>query len=200
MLLDKEYFHQDTLSLARDLLGKVLCAADSDTGNVIWGIINETEAYHGYEDDASHGYKKRTLRNIYMYETVGHAYVYFVYGMHFMFNITAFEEGFPAAVLIRSVLVPQDEKSRDLIAFNRFKLPYAELSVYQKKNLTNGPAKVAAAFTIDKRFNGLPLNKTSGIWIEDRGVLVSDDLVKATPRIGIDYATNSKLWPWRFVY
>ena len=200
MILDQKFFKRHALEVSRDLLGKTLCVADPDTGDVVCGIINETEAYHGYEDDASHGHKKKTPRCSVMYETVGHSYVYFTYGMHFMLNLTSFEHEFPSAVLIRSVLVPEDEKGRDLMAQNRFKLPYVDLSTYQKKNLTNGPGKITAAFRIDKRLNGVPLNEKGGIWVEDTGVVVPEESIQVTPRFGIDYATNSKLWPWRFVY
>lgn len=199
MILDQKFFKRHALEVSRDLLGKTLCVADPDTGDVVCGIINETEAYHGYEDDASHGHKKKTPRCSVMYETVGHSYVYFTYGMHFMLNLTSFEYEFPSAVLIRSV-IPAEEKDRDFMAINRFNLPYEKLSSYQKKNITNGPGKITAAFKIDKRLNGLVLNKNSGIWVEDRGVVVPNEAVQVTPRIGIDYATNSKLWPWRFVY
>jgi DNA-3-methyladenine glycosylase len=200
MALDQSFFKRHALEVSRDLLGKILCVSDPETGNIVCGTINETEAYHGYEDDASHGHKKKTPRCSVMYETVGHSYVYFTYGMHFMLNLTSFEDDFPSAVLIRSVLVPEDEKIRDLMAINRFAKPFVELSGYQKKNLVNGPGKVTAAFKIDKRLNGLKLESEQGIWVEDRGVIAPKEAVQVTPRIGIDYATNSKLWPWRFVY
>jgi|LakMenE18May11ns_1017448.scaffolds.fasta_scaffold9929667_3 DNA-3-methyladenine glycosylase len=200
MFLGNEFFKRDTLELTRDLLGKTLCVKDIETGGVIRGTINETEAYHGYEDDASHGHKKKTPRNTVMYETVGHAYVYFTYGMHFMLNLTSFQKDFPSAVLIRSVLIPEDNGIRDLMSLNRFKKSFEELSSYQKKNLTNGPGKVTAAFKIDKRLSGLELNEESGIWVEDSGFIVPKESVKVTPRIGIDYAQNAKDWLWRFCF
>ena len=200
IVLKQSFFRKNTVDLAKDLLGKVLCVKDKNSQIIYQGIINETEAYHGYEDDASHGHKKITPRNKIMYDTVGHTYVYFTYGMHYLFNITSFEEKFPAAVLIRSLIINEDNPNLDLIAMNRFNKSFGELSSFQKKNLTNGPAKLTKAFKIDKSLNELKLGIEQGIWIEDQGIIIPKERIQATPRVGIDYATNAKDWPWRFYY
>src|SRR5512134_626870 len=103
MILQRSFYEQDTIIVAKDLLGKIL-VRESSQGTTAGRII-ETEAYRGPEDQASHSYANhRTVRNDIMFGQKGHAYVYFIYGLYYCFNITAGSVlGKPEAVLIRSL-------------------------------------------------------------------------------------------------
>lgn len=100
--LDKDFFEENALKVAENLLGKYLVRKTD--GKEIALKINEVEAYDGFEDRASHAYKGKTERNKIMFGEAGHWYVYLVYGMHNMLNIVTGKEHYPAAILIRSVL------------------------------------------------------------------------------------------------
>jgi len=132
-------------------------------------MITETEAYDGFEDKASHAHCGKTPRNKVMFGEAGHIYVYLTYGMHFMFNIITDEEEYPAAVLIRGVV---------------------EVS---------GPGRLTKALHITKALNTKLLGKDTGLWIEDRGVVVSKRQIERTPRIGINRAGDWKEKLYRFV-
>ena len=132
-------------------------------------MITETEAYDGPKDLASHARSGETARNAPMWGKPGHAYVYFTYGMHWMLNLVTREEGYPSAVLIRGA--------------GKF----------------IGPARLTKGLKIDQLLNGKPLNKRSGLWIEDREVEVRSRDIIRTPRIGVAYAGEWALKPWRFV-
>ena len=101
MILDKSYFSLPATSLARDLLGKILCR-QSECG-IIRARITETECYYGEEDTACHAHKGRTNRTKTMYEEGGITYVYLCYGMHAMLNVVTGPKDHPEAVLIRGV-------------------------------------------------------------------------------------------------
>jgi len=101
MKLTKEYFKQDALYLAENLLGKFLCRNIS--GKIVKLRITETECYLGKDDSASHASRGKTLRNQVMFKQGGYAYIYLCYGIHFLFNIVTGERNSPQAVLIRGV-------------------------------------------------------------------------------------------------
>jgi DNA-3-methyladenine glycosylase len=122
-----------------------------------------------------------------MFHNGGIAYVYLCYGMHHLFNIVTHVEGIPHAVLVRAIR-PTD--GLDIILARRKKKKI-------DKSLTAGPATVTQALGIKIVHNGIPLTKPP-IWIEDRGIPVMPDQVKAGKRIGIDYAGKDALLPWRF--
>ncbi len=132
-------------------------------------MINETEAYDGFEDKASHAHRGQTPRNTPMFGKPAHIYVYFTYGIHWMLNLVCGKEAYPSAVLIRGA---------------------GEIS---------GPARLTKALGIDKTLSALPLSKKSGLWIEDRGVIIKNKDIEKTPRIGIRYAEEWVEKPWRFV-
>src|SRR3954462_8060882 len=93
----------NVLEVARDLLGKKL-VVPAKNGARVAGIIVETEAYRGPEDRASHAYGgRRTKRTETMYGIGGTAYVYFVYGMYYQFNVVSNIGDIPHAILIRAV-------------------------------------------------------------------------------------------------
>lgn len=185
MKLKKAFYTRDNVvTIARELLGKILVTKID--GHLTSGIIVETEAYNGIYDKACHAYNgRKTERTKTMYEEGGTSYVYFCYGMHYLFNVVTNQKNIPDAVLIRGI-VPLKGKER---IFQRI----SEKSL--KKGVLNGPGKVTKALSIDKKLNGISLlgNK---IWIEDEGIKVSD--IQVGTRIGVDYAGEDAKLPYRF--
>ncbi len=181
------YQNEQVVSLAKDLLGKYLFAS---IGNrLTGGIITETEAYAGITDKASHAYGgRRTARTEIMYHLGGVSYVYFTYGMHHLFNIVTGKKGVPHAILVRAVF-PTEGIETMFQRTGKSKANY---------NLTNGPAKLTKAMGITREHNGIELTGKI-IWLEDRGIVVDDKDISATPRVGIDYAGEDAKLPYRFV-
>ena len=109
--LGRDFFSRDGITVARELLGKIL-VHETSLGTVR-GIITEVESYMGEEDKGSHTYGgKRTDRTEPMYHAGGTSYVYLIYGMYSCMNIAAMTEGIPQAVLLRSV-IPADRESEE---------------------------------------------------------------------------------------
>ncbi|MBE5319338.1 DNA-3-methyladenine glycosylase [Pedobacter sp. MR2016-19] len=187
MKLKPEYYlNEDVVGLAKDLLGKVLYTKIGD--EITAGIIVETEAYFGIKDKASHAYGgRRTNRTETMYGSGGIAYVYLCYGMHHLFNVVTSVENDPHAVLIRGIepLVGIE------IIEERRNMPHT------KGAISAGPGSAAKALGIDKTFNAKNLSGDD-IWIEDHGVKYNEEDIAATPRVGIAYAKEHALLPWRF--
>ncbi|HVG35593.1 MAG TPA: DNA-3-methyladenine glycosylase [Pyrinomonadaceae bacterium] len=180
------YTRDDTLLIARQLLGQRLVVPDAE-GLRISGRIVETEAYMAPEDRASHAYGgRRTPRTDVMFARGGTAYVYFIYGMHFQFNVVTGRLGVPHAVLVRAV------EPLEGIEAMRERRP-----VKDDRQLTNGPGKLCAALGIDRRHNRADL-RGDMIWIEEGDGIVADSEIMAGPRIGIDYAGEYVTKPWRF--
>lgn len=121
----------------------------------------------------------------------GTLYVYQTYGIHFLLNISSVKEGIPEAVLLRAI-EPLD--NFDLISKNRFGKNYQDLSIYQRKNLSNGPAKLTKALKIDKNFNGKDIFSKDFYMEEGKKDF---EIVKAK-RIGIDYAKEARDYLYRF--
>lgn len=152
------------------------------------GIITETEAYKGAEDKACHAYQnRRTKRTEVMFNAGGVAYVYLCYGMHHLFNIVTHQEGTPHAILVRA-LFPTDGIETMLKRRNKTKLD---------KTLTTGPGSLSQALGIQTKHSGTPLTHPT-IWIEDRGLVIEKEKILSSPRVGIDYAEEHALLPWRF--
>ncbi len=180
------YTHSDVLSTARNLLGKYLFTNIDDM--VTGGYIVETEAYNGIVDKASHAYGgKLTPRTQTMYQAGGISYVYLCYGIHQMFNVVTSVEGQPHAVLIRAI-VPTYGIEEMLMRRNMSLL---------KPNITSGPGSVARALGISRKINAFSLNGDT-VWIEDTGLAFADDEIKILPRIGVAYAAEDALLPYRF--
>ncbi len=175
--LEEEFYFQPALEMAKSLLGKYIVRKINKKKQIAGKII-ETEAYIGPQDKAAHSYKgKITPRNQVEYLKGGHIYIYLVYGMYWQFNIVAGKEKEPECVLIRAI---EPEKKED---------------IYQ----TNGPGKVCRYLGLDKSFYGENLVRSQKIWLENRGEIIQESKIKATKRIGIEYAgpywANRK---WRF--
>lgn len=190
-MLKKEFYQKDTLSLAKDLLGKILVRKDGK--NLMKAKIVETEAYLGINDRASHTFNNnKTKRNKIMYEDCGTLYVYQTYGIHFLLNIVSVGKGVPEGVLLRAV---EPISAIDEFCLNRFKKTYKDLSDYQKKNISNGPAKLTKALNIGKEFNGSNIF-TKKLYLEDSDK--NDFKIVKDKRIGIDYAKEARDFPYRF--
>lgn len=186
--LQKSYFLQhDVLAIARDLLGKYVFTRKD--GQLSGGIISEVEAYKGLEDRASHAYGgRRTRRNEMMYHEGGVAYMYLCYGIHSMLNFVTNVQDVPDAVLIRGIIPTHGEELM--------------LQRTGKSNMTasmgSGPGKVSKLLGLTTADNGCPLDG-GVLWVENRDLFVPDSIVKVTPRIGVDYAGDDALLPYRFV-
>ena len=179
------FFRQDTVELARKLLGCLLIHRTPD--GVAGGMIVETEAYVGAIDKACHAYRNRSERTEIMYHDGGYAYVYFIYGMHYCFNVVTGPEGEGNAVLIRAL---EPVIGLDLMRKRR--------RMNQLRNLCSGPGKVCQALDITKNEYGLDLcNADSPLrLIQYRHV--PDAKIVASPRINVAYAGEAAAWPWRF--
>lgn len=182
-ILPHKFYNRSTISVAKELLGKVLVHQTKE--GKISGKIVETEAYMGEKDLASHTSKGKTKRTQIMYGPPGFAYIYFTYGMHWMLNVVTEKEGKPQAVLIRAV-EPLD--GIDLMLKNRNK---QKLST----DLTSGPAKLTKAFAIDGKLNGINLTKPP-LYIVNQNIKIKE--IKTSKRVGVDYAKHYKDKPWRF--
>lgn len=177
------YRHTTALDAARELLGKVL-VTDLD-GERTSAVILETEAYMGATDRASHAHGgKRTTRNETMYAVGGTVYVYLCYGIHHLFNVVVGAVDVPQAVLIRAVHPIEG------IATMQQRRPMAATS-------TGGPGTLTQALGIRTTHDGLDLLSDT-IWIEDRGIQAPLDKIIVGPRIGVDYAGDDALLPYRF--
>ncbi|NDF25160.1 MAG: DNA-3-methyladenine glycosylase [Thaumarchaeota archaeon] len=182
MRLDRKFYSQDTVHVAKQLLGKTLVRK---IGKVtISGIITETEAYRQSDDPASHAYRGITQRNHAMFGDVGHAYVYFTYGMYHCVNVVARNNRHSAgAVLIRALL---PRTGIDTMMKLR--------STDDVDNLTSGPGKLTIALDITKKQYGEDLVNSKSLYITD-GIPVSK--IKSSPRIGIRVGVEKK-WNFRF--
>jgi len=182
--LSREFYARDTLVVARQLLGQRLVRRLESAR--LSGRIVEVEAYVGETDRACHAACGRTARNAVMYGPPGHAYVYFIYGMHHCLNVVTADEGFPAAVLIRAL-----EPVEGLETMRRLRRGRPD------RELTNGPAKLCQALAIDRTFNGLDLCADGPLFIE-AGPSVDDADVETGPRVGVRGDEAALTAPWRF--
>jgi DNA-3-methyladenine glycosylase len=179
--LPKSFYLDDTVSVARALLGCVLWRRIGD--EVLAARIVETEAYLGANDLASHARRGlRSARNESMYLEGGHAYVYFTYGMHWCLNAVTERVDYPAAVLIRAL-----EPLAGIALMRRRRGPVPD------RALCAGPARLCEALGITGEQNGGSLER-GAIRIFAGGR--TRFRVAVTPRIGI---TTARDWPLRFV-
>lgn len=180
------YQQEDVISLSQQLLGKVLCT--NFDGKFTSGLITETEAYAGVDDKASHAFGNRlTSRTAPMFEEGGIAYVYLCYGIHSLFNVVTNIKGNPHAILIRAI-VPLEGIPEMLKRRNKSKID---------TRFSAGPGTVSEALGIHYRHSGLSL-VGSEIWIEKSDQIIVSDKIIAGPRIGVAYAGEHALLPYRF--
>ena len=174
-ILNYKFFLQDTNLVAKKLIGKKLVRIIRINNKKIKlsGIIVETEAYGYKSDEASHAYRGITQRNMGMFGPVGRSYIYFTYGNHYCFNVTAKSKNqIAGAVLIRGV------EPNEGIQFMKVNRNLDDIGA-----LTNGPGKITQAFCINNQYNNLDLTNLNNDLYLVKGFI--PDFVLATKRIGI---------------
>lgn len=185
-LPDRFYRRPDVTGVAQALLGKKLCTQIGDEYTA--AMIVETEAYSGIADRASHSFGGRlTARTSVMYQGGGVAYVYLCYGIHYLLNVITGREGDPTGVLIRAV--EPLEGIGVMLRRRKMDRPGPRLGA--------GPGLVTQALGIGKAQNGVSLQEDQ-VWIEDTGMKVKPEDIVTTTRIGVDYAGDDALLPYRF--
>ena len=183
----RAFFRHDPVRVARELLGHRLVSGVGDIPTA--GIIVETEAYLGLPDKAAHTYGgRRTRRNRTMWGAAGHAYVYFVYGMHHCMNVVAGETGDPVAVLIRAL---EPDTGIDTMFERRRRVRCAT-------DLCSGPAKLCQALGIDLSLDGENLSSSNRLCITSPVRRLPPATIVAAPRVGIAYAEEWQHEPLRF--
>jgi DNA-3-methyladenine glycosylase len=171
MRLARDFFARDTVEVSKDLLGKIICARPRRTLRT--ARIVETEAYHGFDDRASHAHRGPTPRSAIMFGPPGHAYVYLIYGVWFCLNVVTGPRAFPSAVLIRAGEVDGGETRAGA-----------------------GPGKLCSALRVDTRLNGADLVEGGKLWIEEDGFVPAR--IRRGPRVNVAYAGRWARKPWRF--
>lgn len=169
-ILPREFYRRAPWQVAPDLLGKILAVEDRD-GQIRRLRINETEAYGDENDSGSHARFGKTKRTRVMFETVGHTYVYLIYGIYHLLNLTCHNENTAGAVLIRGA-----------------------------GNL-DGPGKLTRFLQITTaQHHGIDATTGQKLWVEDDGFRPPPQKIRVTPRIGINYAKpKDQAKPWRFL-
>jgi DNA-3-methyladenine glycosylase len=184
--LAREFYARPAAVVARALLGCMLVQR-LKSGRLIVARIVETEAYIGEHDRACHAHRGLTPRTQTMYGPAGHAYVYFIYGVHDMLNVVCQPEGRPEAVLLRAAAPQQG------IAIMRRRRGMA-----RDRDLARGPGRLCRAFAITRADDGTDLCSGSRLWIAPGGLTGAEKVLR-TPRIGVDYAGADALRLLRFV-
>ncbi|MBO9128746.1 DNA-3-methyladenine glycosylase [Bacillus sp. 165] len=196
MKLPLSWYEGDTLEVATRLLGhKLVHIVNGDKRS---GYIVEVEAYKGPDDKAAHSYGgRRTKRTEVMFGPPAHAYVYFIYGMYYCFNIITAHKEVPQGVLIRALEPAESIEEMKLSRYGK-----NTITKQQWKNLTNGPGKLCRAMNITKEQTGLSLlsNELYIEYVEPDVHLSTTHSIIAGPRIGIDYAEEAVDYPWRFYF
>ncbi len=163
MQLANDFYDRDVVKVAKALLGKKFIFGNFK------GIITETEAYRGKDDEASHAFRGLTKRTEIMFGPPGYSYVYLIYGMYYCLNIVTQAEGEASAVLIRGLALPDVH--------------------------LDGPGKICRHLGISKIHNGINVMESNEMYITE-GIKVAPSSIAATPRIGIRKAVDK---PWRFL-
>ncbi|MBI1767485.1 MAG: DNA-3-methyladenine glycosylase [Bacteroidetes bacterium] len=177
------YLRKNVTTIARQLLGKVLFTKAN--GQITGGLIVETEAY-SYKEKGCHAHNGMTKRNEVMFEPGGVAYVYLCYGVHEMFNVVTNGKGKADAILVRAL--------EPVVGIDTMK---DRMKTEAQRRITSGPGKLTKALGIDRSLNGKKLNGNE-IWIEDQNYRIRSTNIVSAKRIGIDYAGEDALLPWRF--
>ena len=198
--LSSDFYNGDTVEVARRLLGKIVVRVP-DGGPLLAGRLTETEAYVGRCDKACHAYGyRKTARTAPLFLGPGHAYIYLIYGMWHCLNFVTEPEGEPAAVLIRGMEAVNGE------AF-MWRRRYGDKppNPSRRRNFLNGPGKICQALGLTTAENGITLTGEALFVCDSPADIGLPDLprrreiVRAGPRVGIDYAGEARDFPWRFV-
>ena len=182
-ILSQEFYHRDTIDVAKDLLGKIIVRVVR--GKILSGMIVETEAYRSKDDPGSHAYRGMTERNRVMFGEVGRSYVYFTYGNHYCLNLVAKDDSTAAgAALIRAI-----EPLHGIELMRKFR------KISDIYNLTSGPGKLTKALDITKHQNAVDVTKKGELYVTE-GRRIDESQVIAASRIGINLGLDKK---WRFL-
>lgn len=185
--LPPSFYRRPAEEVARDLLGRFL-VRELEGGRLVLRLV-ETEAYLGAPDRASHGWDgRRTPRNESLYLPGGHAYVYFIYGMHWCLNAVTGERDVGSAVLLRA---GEPVEGEERMAENR-----GIVKKVRPGDLAGGPGKLCRALAVDRSLDGVRLDQ--GTLRITQGEPVEPGEIAAGPRIGVDYAGEAAAWPLRF--
>ena len=182
----REFFNRDAVTVARELLGKLLIRREGR--KLLAGRVVEDEAYLGQDDPAAHAYAGKTARNFVLFGPPGHAYVYFIYGNHYCLNVSCMTEGH--GVLFRAMEpvfgVEAMARARGL------ELP-ASPRITELRMISRGPGRMSEALGITRaRDNDKDLtSRASDLWLADDGF--RPERIVATPRIGITKAVEQPL-------
>ncbi|WP_071813200.1 DNA-3-methyladenine glycosylase [Prochlorococcus marinus] len=169
-LFPKEFFYRHSKLVAPDLIGCYLIKKNNKK-SLVKGLIVETEAY-SQEEEACHGYRKKTESNKLLFGKPGTFYIYKSYGIHHCLNIVTDKENFASGVLIRAVFIST-----------------------KNERLASGPGLVTKTFGVDKSFNSLEVLNNNSLWISQRDSSIEEKDLIQTTRIGISKAKNIK-WRW----
>lgn len=182
--LPAPFYRRDTAVVARDLLGCRLIRRFPG-GERRSVVIVETEAYRGEKDRAAHTWNgRRTPRVAPMWGPGGHAYVYFVYGMHFCMNVVTESEGRGSAVLLRAA---EPLQGHEAMAERR--------GTSEVRRLCSGPARWTQAFGIARQENGADLVRGREVYLLE-GEPVPRSAIRITTRVGVNVGIER---PWRFL-
>ncbi len=188
--INQDFFLNDAISLAKNLLGKILVRTIN--GQQIKVRIIETEAYMGANDRASHSYQfRKTPRTLPLYQIGGTTYIYLIYGMYYCFNIVANSQENPQSVLIRAgEIISGQEIVENYLKSTKRKQPLIQWA--------SGPGKLTMVLKIDQSLNQVSLlNNQALTLIADDFIIAEQDII-AAKRINIDYAREDKEHLWRF--
>ncbi len=181
-VLSRAFYDREPVTVARDLLGKVLVRETND--GITAGVIVETEAYLACDDPANHAFRGKTERNKSMFGPPGHAYVYRIHQVHCLNTVTE-PEGIASAVLIRALMPTEGVALMNQRLGRGDPLP------------TTGPGKLCKAMAIDRALDGWDLTVGEQLWVAEPNepVFITDDSIAVTPRVGV---TEAKELPLRF--
>ncbi|MCL5093799.1 MAG: DNA-3-methyladenine glycosylase [Patescibacteria group bacterium] len=215
--LKRDFYARDTLTVAKELLGKFLI--HDYRGKKYIGKIVETEAYIGEEDKACHGRFGRTKRNEILFGEPGYAYVYMIYGMYYLLNIITEEKDFPAGILIRAVEPVTPTEAKRSLDFAEAPLEMTKERIKELRKLGSGPGVLTRWMEITGIQNGVDLVESNELYITNK---LSKDVILATgrrpeskdssqagmtgkkfevvktTRVGVEYAGKWAYKPWRF--
>lgn len=184
MKLERAFYMQSGLELARALIGKQL--VHRTTEGTVKGVIVETEAYMGHNDAAAHSYRsRRTPRTEIQFGAGGFAYIYSIYGLHVCMNVVANGPGIPEAVLIRAL---RPTEGQALMSVRR--------GTEDPLRLCSGPGRLCQAMGITRADYGRDLCGET-LYIEAADPVPE---IAALKRINVDYAGAAADYPWRFVW
>jgi DNA-3-methyladenine glycosylase len=190
--LERDFYVRDSVTVARELLGKYLVHEINNT-RLIAKLV-EVEAYMGPMDKAAHSYNnRRTERTEVMFGPGGFAYVFIIYGMYNCMNIVTANIGQPQAILIRAL---EPIEGFETMAEFRYKKHFSELNKGAVRGISNGPGKLCDAMGITRKHNGLDLCGDELYLLEDEEAEKFE--IVTTKRINIDYAEEAIDFPWRF--